>query len=128
MCFKVSHEHMGRPGYETRLGCLCPYYCFEFDAQLIHFIVKMNSFLKVTQMPLTKRVTPHQSSGRSLSVGVGLDDLKLQFPPLPQEWKDRYVPGQMYKYQAALPKLPVPPLQQTLEKYITSIKVLNHYY
>ena len=114
---------MGRPGYEARLGCLCPCYCFVFDA---HFIVKMNSFLKVTQMPPTKRVTPHQSSGRSLS--VGLDDQKLQFPPLPQEWKDRYVPGQMYKYQAALPKLPVPPLQQTLEKYITSIKVLNHYY
>ena len=85
-----------------------------------------NSFLKVATMPPTKKLTPNQLSGRSLSVGVGLGGPKLQFPPLPQEWKDRYVSGQMYKYQASLPKLPVPPLQQTLHKYITSIEVLNH--
>ena len=84
-----------------------------------------NSFLKVSaQMPPTKRVTPNRLSWRPLSEGV--DDLKLQFPPLPQEWKDRYIPGQMFKYQASLPKLPVPPLHQTLHKYITSIQVLNH--
>ena len=74
-------------------------------------------------MPPTKRVTPNQLSGRSLSMGEGVDDLKLQFPPLPQEWKDRYVPGQMFKYQASLPKLPVPPLHQTLHKYIASVEV-----
>ena len=87
-----------------------------------------NSFLKAAQMPPTKRVTPNQLSGRTLSVGIGLDGPKLQFPPLPGEWKDRYVPGQMYKYQASIPKLPVPPLQQTLEKYITSIKVRIHFH
>jgi hypothetical protein len=77
--------------------------------------------LKVAKMPLTKRITPNQLPEISLSEGV--DDLKLQFPPLPQEWKDRYVPGQMFKYQASLPKLPVPPLQQTLHKYIASVEV-----
>ena len=56
-------------------------------------------------------------------MGVRLDGPKLQFPPLPGEWKDRYVPGQMFKYQASLPKLPVPPLQQTLHKYIASVEV-----
>ena len=75
-------------------------------------------------MPPTKRVWPHQLSAASLSGGGGGDAVtKLQFPPLPQEWEGRYVPGQMYKYQASLPKLPVPPLQQTLQKYITSIQV-----
>ena len=74
-------------------------------------------------MPLSKRLSPNQLSGNSPSVEVGADVPKLQFPPLPQEWKDRYVPGQMYKYQASLPKLPVPPLQQTLHKYITSVEV-----
>ena len=97
---------------------------FFWSVSLSNWI--QNSFLKVVRMPPTKRVTPNQLPGRSLSVGVGLDDVKLQFPPLPQEWKDRYVPGQMFKYQASLPKLPVPPLQQTLEKYITNIKVMNH--
>ena len=78
-------------------------------------------------MPPTKWVTPNQLlSGRSSGMGEGLDDLKLQFPPLPQEWKDRYIPGQMFKYQASLPKLPVPPLHQTLHKYITSIEVCEY--
>ena len=78
-------------------------------------------------MPSTKGVTPRQLSVRSLSVGVGDGPaIKLQFPPLPQEWKDRYVPGQMYKYQVSLPKLPVPPLQQTLQKYITSVEVCSY--
>ena len=79
-------------------------------------------------MPPTKRVTPKQLSGRSLSMDEGVDDVKLQFPPLPQEWKDRYVPGQMFKYQASLPKLPVPPLHQTLHKYIASVEVHVCYY
>ena len=52
--------------------------------------------------------------------------MKLQFPPMPREWEERYVPGQMYKYQASHPKLPVPPLQQTLQKYITSVEVHVH--
>ena len=73
------------------------------------------------KMPLTKRTTTNQLSEITLSEGV--NDLKLQFPPLPQEWKDRYVPGQMFKYQASLPKLPVPPLHQTLHKYIASVEV-----
>ena len=77
--------------------------------------------LRFPAMPLTKRVTANQLSEITLS--EGLDDVKLQFPPLPREWKDRYVPGQMFKYQASLPKLPVPPLQQTLHKYIASIEV-----
>ncbi|KAL5484736.1 hypothetical protein EMCRGX_G021281 [Ephydatia muelleri] len=49
---------------------------------------------------------------------------KLQFPALPKELVDRYKPGQMFQHQRALPKLPVPPLQQTLNKYITSVQPL----
>ena len=49
-------------------------------------------------MPLTKRTTTNELSDITLSEGV--DDVKLQFPPLPQEWKDRYVPGQMFKKMA----------------------------
>ena len=48
---------------------------------------------------------------------------RLQFPPLPREWETKYVPGQMYKYQNALPKLPVPPLKQTLDKFMSSVEV-----
>ena len=47
----------------------------------------------------------------------------MQFPQLPPEWEERFKPGQMYHNQASLPKLPVPPLQQTLQKYITSVQV-----
>ena len=50
---------------------------------------------------------------------------RLQFPRLPPEWEERYKPGQMYRNQASIPKLPVPPLQQTLQKYITSVEVWN---
>ena len=80
-------------------------------------------------MPPTKRlpINHHQLSGKSLSVGVSLGPgPKLQFPSLPQEWRDRYVPGQMYRYQDSLPKLPVPSLQQTLEKYVASVEVRNY--
>ena len=48
---------------------------------------------------------------------------KLEFPPLPPELADKYKKGQMYKFDDKLMKLPVPPLQQTLEKYITSVEV-----
>ena len=51
------------------------------------------------------------------------EQLKLQFPALPKEWEGKYIPGQMYQHQHSLPGLPVPPLQQTLQKYITSVEV-----
>ena len=44
-------------------------------------------------------------------------------PQLPKQLEGKYVRGQMYKYQDTLPKLPVPPLEQTLTKYIRGIKV-----
>ena len=50
---------------------------------------------------------------------------EVQFPQLPPEWKEKYKPGEMYRNQASLPRLPVPPLQQTLQKYITSVEVWN---
>ena len=51
-------------------------------------------------------------------------ELKVQFPQLPKQWEKKYIPGQMYQYQKSLPKLPLPPLQQTLKKYINGIQVL----
>lgn len=50
-------------------------------------------------------------------------ETKVQFPELPREWQGKYVKGEMYKYQDSLPKLPVPPLQQTLKKYLAAIRV-----
>ena len=50
-------------------------------------------------------------------------NVKLQFPPLPPEWAEKYKPGQMHRYRDSLLKLPVPPLQQTLEKYGTCLEV-----
>ena len=48
---------------------------------------------------------------------------RVQFPRLPPEWEEKYKPGQMYRHQASLPQLPIPSLQQTLQKYITSVEV-----
>ena len=47
----------------------------------------------------------------------------VQMPELPKQLEGKFVKGQMYKYQDSLPKLPVPPLEQTLKKYITGVKV-----
>ena len=76
-------------------------------------------------MPPTRKVPAHQLSATSALSGGERGGLrpKLQFPVLPKELEGRYVPGQMYKYQDSLPKLPVPPLQQTLQKYITCMEV-----
>ena len=52
---------------------------------------------------------------------------KVQMPQLPKQLEGKYVRGQMYKYQDTLPKLPVPPLEQTLTKYIRGIKVISTY-
>ncbi len=48
---------------------------------------------------------------------------KLQFPPLPKEWEGQYKVGQMFTQQDSLPRLPVPPLQQTLERYLKFVQV-----
>ena len=48
---------------------------------------------------------------------------KLQFPALPPGWEKKYKPGEMYRHQNSIPKLPVPPLQQTLQKYLIAVKV-----
>ena len=95
---------------------------------LLFFTSIQIPFLKCPLIvPTIKRVLPHQLSAASLSGGGGGGGpvTKLQFPPLPREWEGRYVSGQMYKYQASLPKLPVPPLQQTLQKYVASVEVRN---
>jgi carnitine O-acetyltransferase len=52
------------------------------------------------------------------------DHPKLQFPHLPAEWRDKYTRGQMFKYDDKLMRLPVPPLEQTLQKYIASVEPL----
>ena len=48
----------------------------------------------------------------------------IQMPSLPKQMEGKYVKGQMYKYQESLPKLPVPPLQQTLGKYLKGVQVI----
>ena len=51
------------------------------------------------------------------------EGVKVQVPDLPASLAKRYVPGQMYKYQDSLQRLPVMPLQQTLDKYLLSVQV-----
>ena len=63
-------------------------------------------------------------SSRALYSGVDRDrEVKLHLPKLPKELEGKYKPGQMYRNQASVAKLPVPPLQQTLSKYLTSVEV-----
>ena len=47
----------------------------------------------------------------------------VAFPALPSPMKMMYKPGQMYSYRSKLLKRPVPPLQQTLKKYLKSLEV-----
>lgn len=77
---------------------------------------------QLDKLPLV-RLAAAMSTSSHLS-GTTSTTSKFQFPALPKELIDRYKPGQMYQYQKALPKLPVPPLQQTLTKYITSVEPL----
>ena len=72
--------------------------------------------------PLVRIVATMSTSSHLLNGSVRTT-AKLLFPSLPRELMDRYKPGQMFQHQRALPKLPVPPLHQTLTKYITSVKV-----
>ena len=69
------------------------------------------------------RVRPLSAGGQDDTTRSTSSGNRLQFPLLPREWETKYVPGQMYKYQNALPKLPVPPLKQTLDKFISSVEV-----
>ncbi len=62
------------------------------------------------------------TSAAPLSRGYS-DGPRLQFPPLPKEWVGHYKPGQMFSEQESLPHLPVPPLQQTLERYLDCVQV-----
>ena len=47
----------------------------------------------------------------------------VAFPALPQPLQQIYKPGQMYKYHSKLLKRPVPPLKQTLTKYLKTLDV-----
>ena len=69
------------------------------------------------------RVRPLSTTGQDDTTRSTSSGNRLQFPPLPREWETKYVPGQMYKYQNTLPKLPVPPLKQTLDKFMSSVEV-----
>ena len=66
----------------------------------------------------SKTLTP-----RSQHYTTSGPDAKIQFPELPKEWEGKYVKGQMYKLQDSIPKLPVPPLDQTLKKYLAGVQV-----
>ena len=72
-------------------------------------------------MPITK--LKHSWSNKSSNE----EKVKVEFPVLPKEWQDKFVKGQMYKHQDSLPKLPVPPLQQTMKKYLAAVKVRTWY-
>ena len=69
-------------------------------------------------------------NGHSVSNGVnehhtsnGDSSYPVAFPALAPLMKKIYKPGQMYSYQSKLLKRPVPPLQQTLTKYLKSLEV-----
>ena len=69
-------------------------------------------------MALMRPAIASSTQSRAYSGGV-----KLQFPPLPKEWEGYYKAGQMFAQQDSLPHLPVPPLQQTLERYLKFVQV-----
>ena len=48
---------------------------------------------------------------------------RVLFPTLPRKLQGTFKPGQMLTYQDRVAKLPVPPLQQTLDKYLKSVEV-----
>ena len=77
-------------------------------------------------MPTTRPNRPETRSIRRqyTSSGSGDSGVKVQFPELPKEWRGKFVKGQMYKYQDTLPRLPVPALEQSLRKYLDTVKVV----
>ena len=48
---------------------------------------------------------------------------RVAFPSLPRNLQAVYKRGQMLAHQDRVARLPVPPLQQTLTKYLTSVEV-----
>lgn len=70
-------------------------------------------------MPATPQVQHMDTGGRYKSG----PDPKIQLPQLPMQLEGKFVRGQMYTHQDSLPKQPVPPLEQTLNKYTKGIQV-----
>lgn len=62
----------------------------------------------------------HQMAAKNASTTTAT---KLVFPSLPHQLRDVYKPGQMLTHQSKVARLPVPPLQQTLSKYLRSVEV-----
>ena len=52
-----------------------------------------------------------------------ISSARVAFPSLPRNLQAVYKRGQMLAHQDRVARLPVPPLQQTLTKYLTSVKV-----
>lgn len=74
-------------------------------------------------MPATHQRQPTETgSQRARSYKSGPMP-NVQMPQLPKQLEGKFVKGEMYKYQDSLPKLPVPPLDQTLEKYLKGVEV-----
>ena len=75
-------------------------------------------------LSLSTSVQVAMSSSRTLvSSRHSHNAARLQFPLLPPQLAELYRPGQMLQHEDALPKLPVPPLQQTLKKYLAAVEV-----
>ena len=86
-------------------------------------------FLKASfsgAMPAVSQRQPADSKlrhRRHSSQKASSPDASIQLPQLPKQLEGKFVRGQMYKHQDSLPRLPVPPLEQTLKKYVEGIQV-----
>ena len=80
-------------------------------------ILLQNSGSPLLAMPAIPQIQ-HRHSGYKSG-----PDPRIQLPQLPKQLDGKFVRGQMYTHQDSLPKLPVPPLEQTLRKYVKGIQV-----
>jgi hypothetical protein len=94
---------------------------------LVSFFLPLfqNLNYRLLAMPATQQIQHNTAGSRRYSSYKDGPDPRVQLPQLPKQLEGKFVRGQMYTRQDSLPKLPVPPLDQTLRKYITGIQVMR---
>ena len=109
----------GESGFYLATRVLSTYCCFS-KASFSAFLGAMPA---VPQRLSTDSLKPRHHRRRYGSHKASSPDASIQLPQLPKQLEGKFVRGQMYKHQGSLPRLPVPPLEQTLRKYVEGIQV-----